>query len=358
MKLGKTLLYLLIILLLLGGGAFIIYQNQQDIQRKTAIIAHENETVPVRVAVVDYDRVSTKFTANGTLAPYQEMMLSAEMPGKVKQILVDEGDRVRSGQVLAKIEKNTLQVNYSSAQAAYQNALTNNRRLEDAYQTGGVTKQQLDQSRLRLKTAKNKLEQAEIQLNNSNVKTLIAGIINKRMIEPGAIVAPGAPLFQIVNVSKLKLNVTVEGSRVGQLEVGDKVKVKVNVYSDAVFHGRITFIAPLADASLSFPVEITLANKEDKRLRAGMYATAIFGGTAQSDKDRVLTLPKDAFVGGINSRQVFVVQPDTTVQLKKVVIGRVFEDAVEIVGGLQPGTKVVTKGQINLFDGSKVSIAQ
>ncbi|WP_407481719.1 efflux RND transporter periplasmic adaptor subunit [Elizabethkingia meningoseptica] len=356
MKIGRTFLYILIAAGLLGGGAYIISKNQKETNQQTAIIASTNAEIPVNAVTASFEHVGADYSSNGTFAPLQNMQLSSEISGKVTRVLVKEGDFVRAGQTLATIKKDALEVDHSNAQATYQNAVVDNQRYENAYKTGGVTKQQLDQSRLQLKNAKNALEQAGIKIGDANVRTLISGYINKKSVEPGAVVAPGTALFDIVNVSKLKLQVTVNESEVARLKVGDQIKIKASVYPDKDFAGRITFIAPLADSSLNFPVEVTIDNNPNNDLRAGMYGTAVFSSKDSGVQHAYMTLPKDAFVDGVSNNKVFVIQKDNTVKLTKVVGGRIFGDRIEIISGLNQGDKVVTSGQINLTDGTKVSI--
>lgn len=191
MKRGKNLLYILIALGLLAGGAYIIYKNQKETKRQSDIISRANTEIPVNIATAKFEHVSDRYVSNGTLEPLKHMQLSSEIAGKITRVLVQEGDYISKGQTLAVIKKDALEVSHANALAAYQNALASNQRYENAFKTGGVTKQQLDQSRLQLKQAKNMLKQANIQVGDANVKTLISGIVNDRMVEPGAVVAPG-----------------------------------------------------------------------------------------------------------------------------------------------------------------------
>src|SRR5699024_11471349 len=100
-------------------------------------------------------------------------------------------------------------IELSAAQANYENALKDNQRFENALKTGGVSQQQVDGSRLQLKNAKSQLDQAQLQVGDTRVKSSIDGVVNQRMIELGSMVSPGAPMFEIVNISKLKLKVEV-----------------------------------------------------------------------------------------------------------------------------------------------------
>lgn len=356
MKIVKTLIYVLIAAGLLVGGAYIINKNQKETNRQTAIIAGNAAVVPVNIVLADYEHMSADYVSNGTFAPLQQMNLASEMSGKVTRVLVKEGDFVRAGQTVATVKKDALEVDRSTAEAAYQNAIVDNQRFENAFKTGGVTKQQLDQSRLQLKNAKNALAQTNIRVGDANVRTLVSGYINKKMVEPGAVVSPGTPLFEIVNTSKLKLQVAVNEAEVANLKLGDQINIKVSVYPDKDFVGNISFIAPLADASLNFPVEITVTNNPNNELRAGMYGTAIFSNIESGNQHAYLVLPKDAFVDGVSNNKVFVVQPDQTVKMVPVVSGKIFGDKVEIISGINKGDKIVTSGQINLSNGTKITV--
>ena len=129
-------------------------------------------------------------------------------------------------------------------------------RYESSYKTGGVTQQQLDQASLATRNAAARLTQAKIKIGDANVRAPFNGIINKKFIEQGAYVSPGNQLFEIVDVSKLKLAVTVNESQVALLKVGGAVKVLTNVFPGQSFAGKITFIAPQADNTLNFRLKL------------------------------------------------------------------------------------------------------
>jgi len=351
----KKLLYVLIGVAVIGLIAFILMNNKAENEEKTAIVAEKNATVSVKIDTVKTEEVSLDFVSNGNFEPIQELKFSAEKSGKVIKVLAKEGDYVKVGQVLAIVRSDVVNVEASNANAAYQNAVTDYNRYENAFKTGGVTKQQLDQARLAMVNAKTQLTQANINVGDTRIKAPISGFINKKYIEPGSILAgmPATELFDIVNVSKLKLKVTVNESQVASLKVGDVTKIKASVYPDKEFSGKITFIASKADESLNFPVEIEIANNTANDLKAGMYGTAEFASKQQ--KSSLMIVPRNAFVGSVSSNQIFIVE-NGTARLKKVTAGRILGDKVEILGGLSDGQQFIVTGQINLQEGSKVEI--
>jgi len=337
------------------GINYILNKNKAENEAKTEIVAEKNAAVSVKVATVKTEDVNLGFTANGNFAPIQELTFSAEKSGKVISVLVKEGDYVRVGQTLLTVRGDVINVNAQAAEAAYLNAKSDYARYENAFKTGGVTKQQLDQARLALTNAQSNYTQAKINVGDTRVKAPINGYINKKYIEPGSILTgmPATALFDIVNVSKLKLTVTVNETQVASLKLGNAVDITASVYPDKTFSGKITFIAAKADASLNFPVEIEISNNANNDLKAGMYGTAKFGAKNQSQNLKVV--PRNAFVGSVSSNEIFVVE-NNVAKLRKVVAGRILGDKVEIINGLNDGETVIVTGQINLQDGNTVEI--
>jgi membrane fusion protein (multidrug efflux system) len=342
----------LIILAAFAGIAYVLRSNKAKNEAQTAIVAQKNASVAVRAQVADYKQMNMQYTANGTFSAKQEVMISSEVSGKITDVLVREGAYVSTGQVLAVIRGDKLNVTLSNATAVYENAKNEVERFESAYATGGVTKQQLDQVKLQLENAKNNLQNARITASDVNVKASFSGVVNKRSIEAGSYVSPGQQMFEIVNVSSLKQKVYVDEKNIASIKLGQQVKVETPVLPGKTWTGIVSFIAPKADGSLNFPVEIEIKNNPNNELKAGMYGTARFGSDQTND---VLVVPRNAFVGNISSNQVFVIQDGKAI-LTQVVSGRNFGDYIEILSGISKGQKVVVSGQINLLDQTLVEV--
>jgi membrane fusion protein (multidrug efflux system) len=339
----------------LGLIAFTLINNKKENEAKTAIVAEKNASISVKIAPVQTEEVTLDFSVNGSFEPIQELTFSAEKSGKVISVLVKEGDYVHVGQTLVIVRSDVINVNAQTAKAIYNNAQADYARYENAFKSGGVTKQQLDQAKLALTSASSNLQQANISVGDTRIKAPIKGFINKRFIEPGSMLAgtPATAMFEIVNVSKLKLNVSVNESQVASLKSGSPVNITASVYPDKVFTGKITFIAPKADSSLNFPVEIEIANTSSNDLKAGMYGTAEFASKQQ--KQSMMVVPRNAFVGSVSSNKLFVAK-NGKAKLKTVTAGRILGDRVEIISGLSNGESIIVTGQINLQDGNTVDI--
>lgn len=348
----RGIIIAIIIIAALGGIAFILDNNKKKNDAKTAIVAQGSGAVTVRVAQVKKEPVNLDYSVNGIFTPVREINFLSENAGRVSKIFVEEGDHVKKGQILARIDAEILNTDRETAEATLQNALRDEARYSSSFKTGGVTQQQLDQAKLAVKNARLRLQASQRRVSDANIKSPINGIVNKKYIEVGAFVtAQGTQLFELVDVSRLKLKVNVNESQVARLKLGDEVQIKSNVFPTEDFKGKVTFIAPKADNSLNFPIEIQVENNKPNTIKAGMYGTAIFKFPAQVP---AITVPRGAFVGSVSSNEIFVLENGKTARTRKVVAGRILGDKVEILEGLKEGETVITSGQINLIDGSLV----
>lgn len=342
-----------IISIIIVGGliAWVLINNKKENQEKIAVVTEDTGAVVVKTAVAKKDTLSLNFSANGNFVAKQDLNLLAQTSGRVTSILVDEGSNVRKGQILVRIDPEYASLDLQNAEASYQKLKKDKERYQSSFETGGVTRAQLDEITLSLSNAETNVQQAKRRVQDSYLSAPISGIINTRLIEQGAFVSPGTPLFNIVDVSTLKLKVNANESQVVNLKVGSHVKITSSVFPDKIFQGTISFIAPKSDNTLNYPVEIEVSNPGGSNLRAGMYATATFEFPKQEPH---IVIPRTSFVGGVNSRKIFVLENEDTAKIKEVIPGRIVGDQVEIIGGLSEGDTIITSGQINLIDGTKV----
>jgi RND family efflux transporter MFP subunit len=349
----RGIITVVLIIVVIGAIAWVINRNKKKNDAQTELVAQGSGAVSVRIAAVKKASVDLDFSANGNFAPQQELNFLSENAGRVTKIYVDEGDRVSKGQVLARVDAEIINTDRETAQATLDNAIRDEARYTSSFKTGGVTQQQLDQAKLATKNARLRLQSSARRVNDANIKSPINGIVNKRYIEVGAFVtAQGTQLFELVDVSKLKLKVNVNEGQVANLKVGDQVQIKSNVFPADNFSGKITFIAAKADGTLNFPIDIEVLNNHKNTIKAGMYGTAIFKFPAQA---ATITIPRGSFVGSVSSNQIFVLENGNTAKLRKVIAGRTIGDEVEIIEGLKEGETVIISGQINLVDGSAVA---
>lgn len=350
----KAIITLVVIGVAAAGIVFTLSNNKKENQAKMDIVSQKGGTVPVRVETIKRQEVNIDFSSNGKLLANQDLMLLSEVNGRVLSINVKEGDRVAKGQVLASVESTYSSIDLQTATAALEKLKVDQKRYEASLKSGGITQAQLDEINLGVKNAENQVAQARKRVSDATIKAPISGIINRKYIEVGSFVGGGTQLFDIVDVSSLKLKVTANERQVVQLTVGTTVKISVPAFTDEEFTGKVSFIAPKADNSMNYPVEIVLDNSKGSKIKAGMYATATF---EFGNQEPIITVPRSSFIGSINSKKLYVLENGKSM-LREVAPGMVFGDQVEILGGLKEGEIVITTGQINLVDGAVVEVIE
>lgn len=327
--------------------------NKKANEAKTEFVKQSNiGDIPVLVQKVTRNDFSQGFLANGNFAPVRELSYLAETAGRITKLLVDEGSVVRQGQPIAYIDAQIVSTDLESAKANLNQLKVDKERYENAFQTGGVTQKQVDDARLQYDIAKTKYEAASRRVSDTYVKAPISGIINKKYIEQGAYLSIGNKMFDIVDVSRLKLAVSVPEGQVVTLKTGQKVAVTSNVFPETNYDGTITFIAAKGDNSLNYPVEMEVSNVRGKDLKAGMYGTAHF---VDPNADKTIFIARTAFIGGVNSNEIYIMDGKVA-KKRKVVSGRIIGDQVEVREGLNEGDTVITSGQINLTEGATVAV--
>ncbi len=346
----KIITTIIVLAVVVGGAFFILNKNKENNQEQVDKVALKNSSVGVRAATVAYSSIAEGFSVNGNFIAKTQTDIAAEMGGQVVALYVKEGSYVSAGQTIAKLKGDKLSVDVSNAKANLDNAIAALSRYEAAFKTGGVTALQLDQARLQVKNARAQVQSANLDSGDTTVRAKVSGIVNQKFIEVGAVINPGTPIVELVDISQVKLKVEADESLVSKLSLGQIVKIQPSV-TEGTVDGRITFIAPASTGALKFPVEITVQNTGNK-IKSGMYGTALFnqGGTG-----RVLTVPRTAFVGSVSQNQIFKIVGNK-VELVNVKSGANYGDNVEIISGLNEGEQVVTSGQINLVTGSVVSV--
>ncbi|MEP2671081.1 MAG: efflux RND transporter periplasmic adaptor subunit [Cyclobacteriaceae bacterium] len=348
----KTIIAIIIIIALVLISAYVLKNNKERMKEKTELAKVVNATIPVQVAVTMREALGGSFTATGSFSPSRQVIVSTEAAGKIVNISVDEGRFVQLGQLLARMEYETLEADVKSATANLKKLETDKERYENLVKTGGVTQAQLDEINLNYINAEARLINARERLKDSYLTAPFAGYVNKRFIENGQYIASGKEAFEIVDMTKMKMAVNVTEDQVLKVNQARQIKVSADVYPDVDYKARLKFVGGTADVNLNFPVELEITNVKDKPLRGGMYGRATFELPVAETS---LVIPRATLLGSIENAQVYVVSGDS-VMLRPIIIGRLFSNNVEVLDGIKEGEKVVTSGQINLSDGAKVTI--
>jgi RND family efflux transporter MFP subunit len=349
----KRIISIVAILAVVALVAFRLVSNKKAIDEKNQLPDNTGVAVAVNVAPVQ-SRVSQRnLSLVGTVAANQVIDVKAEAQGRLLSLNVDLGDQVRKGQVIGRIENQLQQLAVSNAEQQLADARQNVERYKNLYEGGAATQAQYDQYRLAFENATNQLAQARKQLANAVVIAPVSGQVTQKAVEAGAFLNLGAAIVTIVDVSRLKVQLNVAENDVYALKPGDPVNITTTVFPGVTYPGKITFISPAGDEAHNYPVEVSFANQAKNPLKAGTYVDVAFNRQSQTPS---LQIPREALVGSVKNAQVYVVGDDNITRLRKVTIGADNGDYLEVLEGIKEGERVVTTGQINLTDSTRVSI--
>jgi RND family efflux transporter MFP subunit len=348
----KTKLIIIsIVTVLLLSVAFKLKSNKRAVE-ENVYRPDVNKKVLVEAESVSLRNFDKPLSYTGTFAAFREVMLIPQVHGEVKSVSFEEGDLVKEGKTLIQIDDDLLQAQYLAAEASYQTSKRNLERHESAAGSGGVSKLQLDNYNLNLKSAESQLKQLSKQIELSRIIAPFTGTITLRDVEPGSI-AGGNPVARITDLTQLKLEISVPEKEVMLFEEGDIAQISTDIYPGLIINGKIEYVADRADNSHNYTVRVLIRNTSANTLKAGMYGTVIMSKGLSKD---ALMIPRAALLGSAKNPQVFVINDDKAV-LTNIQTGHTNNESIEILSGLQEHDIVVTSGHINLSNGSNVTIA-
>ena len=308
--------------------------------------------VPVNVAKSVRQTLSSQISLVGTINASNDVNVVSETQGVVREVFVRVGDHVKNSVVLMRVDDEIPRSNLAAAEINHEKAQRDFERTEALYQENSISISQLDAARLGLKAAENQRDIARRQMENTKIKSPITGTVNARFVNVGTMVAPGAPVVNVVDITTLRVKVNVTEREAFQLKPGDEVEVTTDVYPGVTFSGVIDNIGSKADEAHTYAVEILLRNSAKHPLKAGMFARVAL---ASIQPNATLTIPREALIGSTKSAAVFVVRAGIA-DRRSIVVGRQTATALEVLQGLEEGDSVVTSGHSNLVDRTRVLV--
>jgi RND family efflux transporter MFP subunit len=316
----------------------------ESIQRFAAV-------VPVEVEKVRSEPIGTTLTMVGTFQAASEVAVVSETQGRIKSVAVDVSDQVRRNQPLATVENDVAAAQLELARESYAKAERNLKRFALLSTEEAASVVQREEAGLAYFSAKTAYTTAQRQYDNSFITAPIRGVVTKRSVENGTFIAPGMPLFEIVDIETLKLVTHLTADEVTRVHRGDALSVKTDALPGQALGGTVRSITSKADPSKRYEVVIDVPN-HDRRVSPGMYAAAEL---VRDGKEQRVLISRRAIAGSLREPEVFVVTGDT-VHRRAIVALPLNETAVEVRDGLAMGDVVVVSGQINLKDGARVVV--
>lgn len=342
----------IVTIIIVGAIVYTLFNNKAEMAEKAAMV-EEAFAIPVKTATVGSMRISQGLVATGEFKGWEEVKLVAESQGSIQYLSVEEGQQIKKGQIIAKVDAVSLNSQLSSSRSAYAKAEKDVARYERLEKVGAVSQSALEDARIQLENAHANIAQIQQQLGFTVIKSPINGVVNSLMVEETSFVMPGNEIAEIVQIDRLKIEVNIAEDNLSKIKKGQAVSIKTDVFPLKTFEGKVSNISVKADASRKFKVTIEVNNaKED--LRAGLFAEVNFD-TLKTNEQEAQMIPREAIVGSLQNPSVYVIENEKA-QLKKIEVGAVIDGNVVVLSGLNDGELVVTKGIINLTNNTLVNI--
>ncbi|MFA6618207.1 MAG: efflux RND transporter periplasmic adaptor subunit [Candidatus Neomarinimicrobiota bacterium] len=338
---------------------------------------------PVAVKKVVAEHIAQKVQYLGDITGDPSVVVYPKLTDTVWDIYVENGDYVKKGELLAKIDDATVRASKAQAQGAYLSAKSQVanvnvefERMKTLYEAKAISDSQWDQlvtqkevAEAGLEQAKAALSMAETQLTYASVTAPISGYVSNLAYRIGDMSTPQKPFLTIHQTETVKININVTESDLGFIKVGQRTEIHLSSYPNQIFEGKVETVSPVIDPmTRTAKIEI-IAKNDDARLKPGMFARV---DIVTQERDQAFTIEK-----AVTNKQTVLERSETNLREDKVVetyscfivrdgiainrelkIGIQSKTKYEVLSGLTEGDLVVVMGQNNLSDSSLVNIVE
>lgn len=333
-----NLLPILVFALVLGACT-----KKQDAKTATTDVKPK-----VKIAVVETRDVPQDMEFTATVEPEVKNNIAPSSPGRIRKIFVEVGARVSKGQKLAQMDNAML----SNSEVQIENLRRVYKRVSGLFAVGGASQQELDNAKLQLDVAETNLKNLG---ENTFLLSPINGIITARNYDEGDMYSGQMPIMTVMQISPVQLKINVSESYYSKVKTGMPVDVKVEVFGNETFNGKVSLIYPTIDErSRTFGVEVKLNNNNGK-VRPGMFARVKMNFGSMKH----VVVPDMAIIKQSGSGERFVyVFANGKVNYRKVELGQRIGSEYELISGVENGEQVVLSGQSKLNDNMEVEIVK
>ena len=300
--------------------------------------------------------VADKISLVGSLLANEAIELKSEIDGTVQEIKFQEGQRVEKGQLLVQMDERKLAAAVSAAEADFKISETTFERSKQLYNDKLVSKQEYDQAGAAFQARQADLELRRQMLRDAHIIAPFSGIVGAREISPGQVISKNTTLTWITDLDPIKVEIQVPERYIAQLRVGQTIDIAVAGAAGKKFHGEVYFISPQVDQLNRTVLVKAKVPNPDAVLKPGMLATL---DLTLNVRENAVVIPEAALARVMDNGRamIFVVDGESSAQMKPITLGVRLVKQVEVLEGLQGGETVIVEGTQKIGPGSKVKLA-
>lgn len=327
-------------------------KSNKEITQNKVYQYDKEQAINVQADTLQIENVNAGFSYSGTFEPNKETKISAEIQGKINEVLVDIGSVVNKGQPLVLLDNSLLKLQLQTIEVQIEGLEADVNRYTILAKADAIQGVLLEKAELGLKSAQVQKATLLEQINKTTIKAPFSGVVTAKLSEEGAFAAPGVPLLQITDITNLKFTVNVAENELSKFKLNQNYSLTVDAYSEILLTGKTTMIGSKANMGSSFPIQFTVNNTSDLKIKSGMFGKLNLKNDTQ---EKGIIIPASAIVGTANQSQVYLIKNGKSV-LQNITISKKIQNKAFVSIGLNEGDVIVTNGFINLFDGANITV--
>ena len=312
----------------------------------------DSTLVTVEAVEVSLGSISAYYSNTATLEAVNEASVVSKVRGIVQEIMVEEGDKIKKGQIIAKIEDDQYRIEAERAKASMNRMYNDYKRNAELFEKNLISTEVYDNSRFDYESQKSVFELADLNYKNTNISSPIDGVVSQRSIKIGNMIGIDQQAFQVTNFDPIQAILYIPEHERFKIKVGQRADLTADALPNELYYGKVERISPTINPSTGTFKVVIYMDKGQNDLRPGMFGRVKI---VYDTHDNTHIVPKVAIISEDETQSVFVIKD--SLAFKKVIrTGYVNGLNVEVLNGLQEGEIVVTTGQGSLLDSSKVKI--
>lgn len=313
--------------------------------------------IAVKTEMVQLTKGETSLRYSGTIEPSQTISLSFQSYGTIEKVLVEEGDIVHKGQVLAIVNQADSKSMYDASLASYKRAKDAYDRMKSLYEKGSLTEIKWVEMESNFKQAESQLTLAQSSLDKCIMRSPDNGVIGKRNIEPGqsALSTAATSPLELIKIGTINVKISVPENEIGKIKKGIKATFSISALEGKTFEGVVSNIGVVADMfSRTYEVKISATNPNSE-LKPGIVCDVVMD--LKSEKELV-TIPYQCVSKDKNGKTYVYVVDIANKRAKKQLVetGEYLGENLVVLSGLKPGETIVNEGKEKLSDNSEISL--
>jgi membrane fusion protein (multidrug efflux system) len=334
--------------------AFVLLLSACEQGERAEVQGEEEKTppVPVETSLPVRGDIFAVYSGTAPIEAFADADVVAKVDGEVREVLVEEGDDVEKGQILARLDGARLRLELSESQARLRKLQSDFQRNKELQEKGLISEGDFEKLQYDLEALEASYNLASLELDYTQIRAPISGVVSERYIKLGNTIKVGDPIYRVTSYDPLVAYLHVPEREYGELSAGQPVAIDIDAIPGERILASVTRVSSVVDPDTgTFKVTIEVRDPE-RRVKPGMFGRM---SIVYDKHENALQVPRSAIVEEMNTSSVFVVEEELAVR-KPVQTGFSGNGMVEITGGIDDSDRIITTGHLGLKDGARVSV--